>query len=539
MIFFLVLHVLQGNVVGQRAVGDDHRRGVRADVAGQALDLHGQRQELADLGVGVVQLLQLVALRQGRLDGDLQFVGHHGHHGVDPRDGHAQGPAHVADGRPRRQRAEGADLGHVLHAVLFLDVLDHLAAALLAEVDVDIGRLPPALVQEPLEQQIVGQRADVAQIQGVGHQRTDARSAGRGRNVLRTGEAHEVPHDEEVVGKPQLVDHAQLAVHAGHDLFRQFAVDDPLGIAGVSLFQAGKDQLMEKILRGRSIGRAVDGEVPLAQLQVDVYAVGDLLRPLDGLAVAAEDRVHLLGAAKIELVGLHPHAVGVGAELARVDAEQDVLGLGVFAEHVVYVAGGYQGQAHAVGQVDGAFHGDALLFDAVVLDLDEVAVAENLVVPGGRFAGLFHAGRPAHQQPAVQLAGDAAAQADQALAVGGQDLLVDAGTEVKTFQKGPGRELQEVLKAGAVLGQDGDVVAGFLGAAGVFLVEAAGGGDVGLDAHDGVDAHVLGRLVELQGPVQIAVVGEGQGIHAQLFGPLEQAGDLSGAVEKAVVAMAM
>ena len=36
--FLLVLHVLQGDVVGQRPVGDHHGGGVRADVAGQALD---------------------------------------------------------------------------------------------------------------------------------------------------------------------------------------------------------------------------------------------------------------------------------------------------------------------------------------------------------------------------------------------------------------------------------------------------------------------------------------------------------------------
>ena len=38
-------------------LGDDHRRGVRADVAGQALDLAGQVDQLADFGVGVVGLL--------------------------------------------------------------------------------------------------------------------------------------------------------------------------------------------------------------------------------------------------------------------------------------------------------------------------------------------------------------------------------------------------------------------------------------------------------------------------------------------------
>ena len=55
---------------------------------------------------------------------------------------------------------------------------------------------------------------------------------------------------------------------------------------------------------------------------------------------------------KIELVGLHPHPVRVGAELARVDAQQDVLGLGVLAADVVDVAGGHQRDAHPPGHFD-------------------------------------------------------------------------------------------------------------------------------------------------------------------------------------------
>ena len=49
----------------------------------------------------------------------------------------------------------------------------------------------------------------------------------------------------------------------------------------------------------------------------------------------------------------------------------------------------------------------------------------------------------------------------------------------------------------------------------------------------------LARLVELQRAVEIAVVGERQGVHAQLFGPRDQAFDRAGAVQQAVVAMAM
>ena len=192
-----------------------------ADVAGQALDAHRQVEQLADFGVAVVELFEIVAFFQGLLQRDVEFLGHQGHDGVDARDGQAQRPAHVADRRPGRQRAEGADLGHVRHAVLLLDVLDHLAPPLLAEVDVDIGRLAAALVQKPLEQQVVLQRADVAQTQGVGDQRAHARAAGRGLDALLPGETDEVPHDQEVVGKAQLVDDPQLALEPGHHLRRR------------------------------------------------------------------------------------------------------------------------------------------------------------------------------------------------------------------------------------------------------------------------------------------------------------------------------
>ena len=60
------------HVLDQRLVGDHDGRGVRADVAGQALDLHGQVEQLADFGVGVVDLLQVVALAQGFVQRDVR-----------------------------------------------------------------------------------------------------------------------------------------------------------------------------------------------------------------------------------------------------------------------------------------------------------------------------------------------------------------------------------------------------------------------------------------------------------------------------------
>ena len=61
----------------------------------------------------------------------------------------------VADHGPRLHRVERDDLADVVPAVLLPDVLDDLAAAALAEVDVDVGHRDPVGVQEPLEEEVV------------------------------------------------------------------------------------------------------------------------------------------------------------------------------------------------------------------------------------------------------------------------------------------------------------------------------------------------------------------------------------------------
>ena len=137
--------------------------------------------------------------------------------------------------------------------------------------------------------------------------------------------------------------------------------------------------------------------MPLAQLQLQVDAVGDLLAAGDGVFQPGERGVHFLRAAQIELVALHPHPVRVGAELARVDAQQHVLRDGVLAANVMGVARGHERQAHPLRQVDRQLQRLPLHLQAVVLNLDEVAVAEHAVKPGGELlaAGERFVGRVA------------------------------------------------------------------------------------------------------------------------------------------------
>ena len=114
--------------------------------------------------------------------------------GVGVRDVHdARDVAH--DGA-RLHRPEGDDLRDVLAAVLARDVVDDLAAAALAEVDVDVGQRHALGIEEALEDEVVLDRIDVGDAQAVGDEAAGGRAAARpDRNRLLARVADEVPDD--------------------------------------------------------------------------------------------------------------------------------------------------------------------------------------------------------------------------------------------------------------------------------------------------------------------------------------------------------
>ena len=93
-------------------------------------------------------------------------------------------PPDVLDRRLGFEGAEGADLGDVGVAVLLADVFDDFVSPLLAQVDVDVRRLGTIRVEESLEEQVVLERADVAELKQIADQAPAGRSAGRGWNAL-------------------------------------------------------------------------------------------------------------------------------------------------------------------------------------------------------------------------------------------------------------------------------------------------------------------------------------------------------------------
>ena len=106
---------------------------------------------------------------------------------IDAVERQAQRLADVAD---RRARPVGDDLGRhagPVAAVLLVDVLDHLLAALVLEIDVDVRRLVALLADEALEEHVDAVGIDGGDAEAVADGRVGRRAAALAEDVSRRG----------------------------------------------------------------------------------------------------------------------------------------------------------------------------------------------------------------------------------------------------------------------------------------------------------------------------------------------------------------
>ncbi len=512
--------LLERHELGQRFPRDDHAGRVGGRVAGDPLELLREPDQLADLGVAVVHLLELRAELQRLREPDAQLVGHRLGDPVHVPVAHAHHPAHVADRRAGEHRAEGDDLGDMVRAVLAADVVDDLVPALVLEVHVDVGHRHAVRVEEALEGEPVVERVHRRDPQGVGDD-----GAGRGppagrRDPLLPGEADEVGHDQEVARVAHREDHAQLVVEARLELG---------GDRAVAADEAGLALLAQPALDGLAVGHREMRDPQLAQGQLEVHHLGDAPGVEQRLALVREEAVHLGRGLEVEVRALEAHPV-LRVEVAPgAHAQQDVVRLVLRLVHVVQVVGDDQRQAGLRGEPEELLVEPLLLRDPVVLQLQEEPVlAQDVPVLARELAG---------QLPVVHLEGlgdlpaEACGHADQALAVPGQVLPVDAGLVVVAVDVGVGDQPAQVLVAGHVGRQEHEVEGLAVGLA--LLVRHRPPGDVGLHADDGLDARLGGRLVERHRPVERAVVGDGEAVEAVLDRRVDEVGDPPQPVEQA------
>ena len=126
-----------------------------------------------------------------------------------------QRAGHVAHRAAAAVGDDVGDLGGVVTAVAVVDVLDGLLPQVRFDVDVDVGRPVAGRRQEPLEQQLVGDRVDGGDAEGVADRRVGRRSPALAQDVVLPAEPGDVVHHQEVARELQLRNDFQLVLDLG------------------------------------------------------------------------------------------------------------------------------------------------------------------------------------------------------------------------------------------------------------------------------------------------------------------------------------
>ena len=220
--------MFQREQIHQRLIADDHAGGMDAGVAHDVFEHESGVHEFARHLLGVVRLLEVRRLLERLLQRHLQLVWNHLRQPVALAVAQAHHATHIADDGLRAHRAEGDDLRDGIAAVLLADVFDDIGAAVIGEVDVDVGRIDALGIEKALEEQAVADGIDVGDLEQVGDDGTGGGTARHAGDADLASVPDEVRADEEVADEPGLLDDGQLDLEAVDDDF------DGSGDLGVS-----------------------------------------------------------------------------------------------------------------------------------------------------------------------------------------------------------------------------------------------------------------------------------------------------------------
>ena len=337
--------VLDGNDLAQRPAGDDEPARVLGQMAGEAVQFPGQLQGQAQAPVRRIESLLAGALLVHRLRP-------HRSHGEQPVDrvlAQPHGPAGVAQGAAHAVGHHRRGQPGPFPAVLAVDVLDDLLAALVLEVHVDVGHFAPLGGDEALEQQVDAVRIDRSDLQAVAHRRVGGRAAPLAQDAQAAGGPDNVGDGEEVRGELQFTDERQLVFEG-----RPHPGGDALGIAPGRALPGHNLQLP---LGCAAFTHHLLGVFVAQLFEREAAAFGDLHRIGQGTGMIAKEGNHLRGGLEMAFrVGREAPAGGVdGAALA--DAGEQIVEPAPLGDVLVHVAG--RDQRHALRLREGCESGQA------------------------------------------------------------------------------------------------------------------------------------------------------------------------------------
>ncbi len=258
-----------------------------------------------------------------------------------------------------------------------------------------------------------------------------------------------------------------------------------------------------------------------------VALIDNFYRIAQSLRHIGEKFVHLGRRLEPLLLGV-AHSVRVVQILARIQADQVVMGIAVLLVHEVYVVGADELDAVLLRHLDEELVVRFLLLVAlwiverilrdVALEFQIVVVAEQVLMPQDSHLGSCNVAR---LELLGHLATDARRTADQVLVVFFKHVVVDTRTHVVAIDPADRHRLDKVLVAGLVLGQQDKVPTRAVLLALLLVQRATRHIDLASENRlDGRQSGLLALLVVALGDVEelldsehVAVVGDGESRH--------------------------
>ena len=212
-----ILVGLERKQIDQRLVANDDTGGVDGAIAGDVLKDEGDIDQFARGRFGLVSLPEVGGLFEGLFERHLQLEGDHLRQPITLGVAQAHDAADVAHDGLGAHCAERDDLRHAIAAVFVADVFDHVRAAVVGEVDVDVGRVDALGIEEPFEEQVVADGINIGDFQEVGDERASRAATRHARDALAPPVAHKIGHDQEIRDEPGFFDDRQLGMEAVED----------------------------------------------------------------------------------------------------------------------------------------------------------------------------------------------------------------------------------------------------------------------------------------------------------------------------------
>ncbi len=295
----------------------------------------------------------------------------------------------------------------MLGSEAFVDEVDDLVSPCRIEVDVDVGHLAPLRIQEPLEEQVVGNGVGVGDAECVAHDRVARAPPSRVTDAARACEVDDLLHDEKVLREPHPLDEREFVL----ETFERVGHHRP--IATLETVPRLFGEYRVRGLASRDIGR---WEMELAQAEVEIAARRDLERCVTCSRQGGKQAAHLGASLEPEL-GIRA-VVRTRERHASACRGEHVVKAEVLGAQVVHVVRGHDGQCEVVGEAGKAVYEPGRVRSEGVGELDTKVAGLKTARKAAQ--SLASPARRACEQRIRSLSVRATRQADESLGVLGE-----------------------------------------------------------------------------------------------------------------------